>query len=85
MQAIFMQEINGRLEEVERREIKPTTQYKKAILSPISASKETRIDEVVHYETEIWVMVSSPLGDRGFAIFILDHAGLYGQDAHLLT
>lgn len=73
MKAIFMSEIGGRLIEVDRREIEPTTDYYIAARKPIQVIMEKDVEKLQSpiSEREHWIMVSKPLTHNDFAVFIL--------------
>lgn len=74
MKAIFMTEVGGRLMELERREIPPSPVYRRAVRAPIElqviASDTTPQAPIA--EQEVWVAVSKPVTEEGFAVFLLD-------------
>ena len=69
-----MLEIEGRLVEMERREIEPTMVYYKPVWEPLGAlaSFTDVAMDTPQQKREVWLAKSCPVTKDDFAIFMLD-------------
>lgn len=69
-----MTEVAGRLMEVSRREIQPTQIYYCAVMEPMQLKAITDLEysQPLTPKKERWVCHSKPVGDKDFAIFLLE-------------
>jgi len=74
MKAIFMIEVDGKLVEKERREIRPTSVYYKAIHNPLEmrAFSNEKIPNIPTVRMERWICVAKPSTEKDPAFFLLD-------------
>lgn len=68
-----MIEFGGRLMEIDRRDISPTTIYYCAVREPMQAKFLTKqYVDVSIAKREVWRCHSVPQGKDGFAVFVFD-------------
>jgi hypothetical protein len=74
MKAIFLTEMGGKLVEKERREIKPTPVYYRAIFDPLEVRvlANGEIPNMPTVKRERWICVAKPFTEKDPAFFLLD-------------
>jgi hypothetical protein len=74
MKAIFMKEIGGKLIEQERRDIRPTPVYYKAIYDPyaVRVLANGEIPNIPTAKRERWICVARPMNEKDPAFFVLE-------------
>lgn len=74
MKAIFMIEMNGKLIEKERRNIRPSPVYYKAIYDPVEVRvlANGEIPNMPTAKKERWICIAKPFSEKDPAFFLLN-------------